>query len=264
MAYTGERLDVPATLARVEALAARSQWQLETYGQAGAFPLYVLTRKSAKALGHCYVSTGIHGDEPAGPLALLKMLEADSLSAEVSWTMFPLLNPLGLAAGTRTNAMGIDLNRDYDAPKASETRLHCAWLAQHEETYDLCLALHEDWESRGFYIYQVNRQPEAPSLGRPMLQAVEPICGVDPSAIIEGRAALDGLIEPEDEPQERSDCPEQLYLHRHYTHHGYTLESPSAQPLAMRVEALCAAVKQAQALLIPHLKRTFTPSGPME
>ncbi|MGF1448508.1 MAG: M14 family metallocarboxypeptidase [Opitutales bacterium] len=259
MAYTGEPLNLPETLQRVEALDRCESWQLETYGSVDRHPLYVLTRNRDQTHGHLYLSTGIHGDEPAGPLATLRLLEQGALSPRLNWTIFPLLNPLGLLAGTRENAAGADLNRDYAAFSQPEARQHRDWLAAHCERYSLALALHEDWESHGFYIYQLNLQPDAPSLGRGMLDVVEPICGVDRSASIEGREASDGLIAHPAMPEITEDCPEQFYLQQNHTRHGYTLEAPSDQPLERRVDALCAAVLHAQARLLDHLAQTAIP-----
>jgi predicted deacylase len=57
-----------------------------------------------------YLSAGIHGDEPAGPLALLDLMAAGFFTPDRHWTICPSLNPTGLSAGTRDNADGIDLN----------------------------------------------------------------------------------------------------------------------------------------------------------
>jgi predicted deacylase len=52
----------------------------------------------------------IHGDEPAG-IAVVRALERTHPRAEL-W-LVPVLNPDGLAAGTRGNAHGVDLNRNF-------------------------------------------------------------------------------------------------------------------------------------------------------
>ena len=59
-----------------------------------------------------YLSAGIHGDEPAGPLALLELLKNDFFNSECHWLLCPTLNPTGLSASTRENSSGVDLNRD--------------------------------------------------------------------------------------------------------------------------------------------------------
>jgi len=68
---------------------------------------------------------------------------------------------------------------------------------------------------------------------------------VDLSEAIEGRPAQGGIIRPILNPAERPDWPEALYLISHKARQGYTLEAPSDFPLALRVNALVAAVNAA-------------------
>lgn len=75
----------------------------------------------------------IHGDEPlAGEMALewsqrLYTLRDKKIEARNDWRIVPMLNPDGLYAKTRTNAHGVDLNRNFpsrgwedEAPKYFE------------------------------------------------------------------------------------------------------------------------------------------------
>lgn len=55
---------------------------------------------------------GIHGNEPASPPSVRAMVEA-SLPDDTEVWLLPLLNPDGSAAGTRCNANGVDLNRNF-------------------------------------------------------------------------------------------------------------------------------------------------------
>ncbi len=98
-----------------------------------------------------YISTGIHGDEPAGPLAALQLLQEDCWPKDAALWMCPCLNPTGFPLNRRENAQGIDLNRDYRHLETAEVQAHTSWL-QRQPAFDLTLCLHEDWESRGFYI----------------------------------------------------------------------------------------------------------------
>jgi murein peptide amidase A len=54
----------------------------------------------------------IHGTEPAG-LAVVSRLMHARLPAGVHLWLVPTVNPDGLAAGTRQNARGVDLNRNW-------------------------------------------------------------------------------------------------------------------------------------------------------
>ena len=54
----------------------------------------------------------IHGTEPAG-LGVISQLRRLPLPARVHLWLVPTVNPDGLAAGTRQNAHGVDLNRNF-------------------------------------------------------------------------------------------------------------------------------------------------------
>jgi murein peptide amidase A len=54
----------------------------------------------------------IHGNEPAGLAVVARLMHA-SLPAPVHLWLVPTVNPDGLAAGTRQNAHGVDLNRNW-------------------------------------------------------------------------------------------------------------------------------------------------------
>ena len=75
-----------------------------------------------------------------------------------------------------------------------------------------------------------------------MLAAVEQVCPVENATVIDGReTAARGIIRPVSDPLLRANWPESIYLRAHHTTLAYTIESPSALPLAQRVAALRAA-----------------------
>jgi murein peptide amidase A len=204
--------------------------------------LRAFTKRTPGPRARIYISAGIHGDEPASPLALLNLLEAETFDRRADWFLCPLLNPVGLFRGVRENPEGIDLNRDYREPQSAEARSHIAWL-QRQPNFDLSLCLHEDWESTGFYLYELAVQPH-PGLAEAVLESVRPSLPVEPSALIDGREANQGIIRPLGDLTQRDKWPESLYLHvRHHVPLHYTFESPSKSPLAIRIAALRAAVE---------------------
>lgn len=234
----------PELLARFEATAGTRGFRVERFGDIAGCPLLALTKRTPGVRPRIYLSAGIHGDEPAPPLALAEMLEAGVFDARATWFICPLLNPAGFPGGCRENADGVDLNRDYKHLLTVEIRAHVAWLRR-QPNFDLALCLHEDWESLGFYLYELNATDRA-SLADPMIAAVTPVCPIENAAIIDGREAnAPGIIRPVSDPLLREQWPEAIYLVQHHTKMSYTLESPSALPLARRIAALRAATETA-------------------
>jgi hypothetical protein len=270
--YRGETIDIEAVLAEGVAAARTHGWTIEEIPACPGPNLLAFTRIStpntAQAAGgrehtavdthqafrpgdrrpRVYLSTGIHGDEPAGPLAVRQLLQTNQWPAAFDLWLCPCLNPAGFLLNRRENAGNLDLNRQYREPQAGETIAHIDWL-QRQPGFDLCLCLHEDWESHGFYVYELNPKRH-PSLAEPMIESVSKVCPIDRSEMIEGRPARDGLIRPDIEPRERPQWPEAFYLITHKTGLSYTLEAPSDFPLPVRVAALVTAVETALKQLI--------------
>ena len=117
------------------------------------------------------------------------------------------------------------------------------WLSR-QPGFDLTICLHEDWESHGFYLYELNPDQRR-SLAEPMMDAVAPLCPIDLSEVIEGREAHQGIIRPSLDPNSRPQWPEAFHLIQHKTRLSYTLEAPSDFPLPTRQAALVAAVRRA-------------------
>ena len=245
--YHGETIDIRAVLREVEAAAQAHGWAVEVFHEADGFQWHALHRKpevrNQNSEVRIYISAGIHGDEPAGPLAALKLIQENRWPANAEIFLVPCLNPIGFTSNQRGNAEGIDLNRDYRERRADEIRAHIAWL-ERQPKFDFYLCLHEDWESHGFYLYEQNLDNQ-PSLAAKMIAAVQKVCPIELNEIIEGRAACGGIIQPKINPAERPDWPEAFYLITQKARRGYTLEAPSDFPLATRVNALVAAVRAA-------------------
>ena len=245
--YLGERIDVDQTRGGLESAARLHGWTVSRL-PARHHELTLLQRPVANPMApRLYLSAGMHGDEPAGPLALKQLLE-ENRWPEAHLTMIPLLNPGGLAQNRRENENGIDINRDYRHFRSPEARAHVNWLDT-QPSFDLTLLLHEDWESHGFYCYELNPDRQ-PSLARPILDAVSKVCPIDPTSVIDGRPISEpGIIRPMEwpdfQPHQRSEWPEAIWLGVNKTRLNYTLEAPSDWPIPVRVQALTAAVRAA-------------------
>ena len=85
--YHGETIDIRAVLREIETSAQPHGWHSEIFHEDGEFKFFALrraaisTRTPHSAL-RIYISAGIHGDEPAGPLAALKLIQENSLAGE--------------------------------------------------------------------------------------------------------------------------------------------------------------------------------------
>jgi murein peptide amidase A len=254
--YLGEPIDVHAVLGEIKTAAQEHGWTQETFHSNDDFKWFALRRLSRSTLNckpsaRFYISTGIHGDEPAGPLAALRLMRDNLWPDSAEIVLLPCLNPVGFANGRRENAQGIDLNRDYLTPQSPEIRAHIAWLEK-QAAFDLCLCLHEDWESHGFYLYELNPDGK-PSLAERMIAAAAQVCPIDLSPIIEGREAHGGIIRPSVDPRTRPLWPESFWLLRNKTRLSYTLEAPSDFELRVRVNALVAATQAAMVVPLPPL-----------
>lgn len=250
--YHGETIDIRAVLRDIEKVAQKFGWNSEIFYEANgfkwlAFQRLPLSTPNFQPSTRIYISAGIHGDEPAGPLAALKLLQESLWPENAEIFLLPCLNPIGFILNKRENADGIDLNRDYRNSKSAEVRAHIAWL-ERQPKFDLYLCLHEDWESHGFYLYEQNPDNKI-SLAEKIIEAVKQVCPIDLSENIEGRPAKNGIVRPNVLPQERPDWPEAFYLITQKSRQGYTLEAPSDFPMQRRVNALVVGVNTALSLV---------------
>jgi protein MpaA len=242
--YHGEGLDFAEYLREFHAAALARHWQPELFATIRGHQLHGYRRSLKNPRRTIYISTGIHGDEPAGPVALRRLVEEHQWPPDANLILCPCVNPTGLQLKTRENAEGIDLNRDYRSRQSSEVQAHTAWL-DGLPRFDLSLVLHEDWEADGYYLYEVNYDG-LPSPGARIIEAVRDLCPVQPTSVIDGLwNCNNGIIHPNLKPEERPQWAEAMYLVAHKTRLSLTLEAPSDFPLQFRAEAHVRAVRAA-------------------
>lgn len=239
--YHGERIEIDTVLRDIRTHASASGWNFESILSRQPLELPAWRRAVSQPRRRIYLSTGIHGDEPAGPLAARRLVQENDWPVDTELWLCPCLNPTGFALNRRENTHGFDLNRQYLHLEAEETRAHVDWL-QRQPDFDAAICLHEDWESHGFYLYELNPD-NRPSHAEEIIRRVATVCPIDLSAEIEGRPAQGGIIRPSTDPSSRPHWPEAFWLLRHKTRHSYTLEAPSDFPLETRVNALVTAVR---------------------
>lgn len=239
-------MNVEYYLERLGEEARRSGFRLREYGTAGGFSLPMLERLGKREeAARIYISAGIHGDEPAGPMAILDLLRRRELPEAFHYTIYPLLNPRSLVAGTRESPEGLDLNRDYGAaPQSVEVRAHKESVPQ--LPYAVTLCLHEDYDGEGFYLFAHHRAEWGAGLPAQVLAAAGRYCGIDRRTVIDDMPAKEGLMQPPDSVFDggRVDLPEAVWLYfNRFPQVTLTTETPSGIDLPARVAGQCAAVR---------------------
>ncbi|MCH7228309.1 M14 family metallocarboxypeptidase [Haloferula sp. A504] len=235
------RFDPATFLSEFRREAEGRGFSCATLLETGAGPLLGFVRPGTGK--PAYLSAGIHGDEPAGPLAALELLKAGAFDDGREWTLCPAVNPTGLAAGTRDTAAGFDINRDYLRRRTPEVLAHAAWL-ETRPTPGLFLSLHEDWETSGFYFYEINLADDRPDLARSILGAVSPWFPPEPSETIDDHEVRErGWIYHEARADFPDHWPEAIFLAESGCPLSFTFETPSSARMEDRIAAHVAAAK---------------------
>lgn len=223
--------------------AERRDFRSETLATVDGYPLLAFSGPGNGA--PAYLSAGIHGDEPAGPLAALALLRAGFFDHGAAWTICPALNPSGLAATTRENADGVDLNRDYLRRESVEISAHAAWF-ESRACPKVFFSLHEDWESTGFYFYEINQGEDRPDRAEAIIDAVRPWFPPEPEALIDDHETRGpGWIYHCADADLPDLWPEAIFLAKRGCPLSFTLESPSRFDIDSRVSSHVAAVTAA-------------------
>ncbi len=193
------RLD--ALLRRIQSLSESGAYQALAFSHVSYggrdYPLYALTAGDP-ALPAVVLSAGTHGDEPEGVFALLDFL-AETASEGGAFVQhrvlaLPCLNPSGLEAGTRANAAGQDINRQFHRSSTPETAAVRAFLSW--ERVAAVADLHTDARASGFYLFellQANTPSYAPHLVQTVQQAGFPL---DAAPFFGSYVGRDGMIVP--------------------------------------------------------------------
>lgn len=115
------------------------------------WPIYLISPAGSASKPSVLVVAGVHGNEVSGSLAAVKILE--SMSGPADATQVHLVapaNPVGLAHGSRYNALGCDINRDFAAFRTEEARAIRSAIDRVRP--QLVIALHEGPQDGVFVI----------------------------------------------------------------------------------------------------------------
>lgn len=215
---------------------------------AGGYEIFCAeTRRPDAALPWIYLSAGIHGDEPAATEACLEWMASTPLTErDFNVMIFPCLNPWGLVNNCRLDADGRDLNRTYHDDSVPQTAAHKARMAGRR--FDVALALHEDYDATGVYIYEL--RGAKPYWAEKLLAAAARHLPADTRRRIEGRGNSGGIVRRKITPAMMPQHPEAFVLCFQHTDRTFTLETPSEAHIDDRVAAHVAMVETAARLCL--------------
>jgi protein MpaA len=226
--------DSGAIIRRWRAVARAARLRLHTlHVTQGGFPvLFLETQHQSKA--GLYLSTGVHGDEPAPVTALLEWAEANlPLLRQESFVLVPLFNPDGLRANTRNDEHGRDLNREFhDTQHPHFTEWHRVMAGR---KFRLGVMFHEDYDAQGIYAYELSGRSGLTT--GPLLQAASDWMPRDTRRSIDGFPAKAGVIKRSRIPKGLTGLPEALVVFRQYAQATFTIETPSEFSFTDRVAA---------------------------
>lgn len=143
------------------------------------------------------IFAGIHGDEPEGVHALVRLAQVleskPELGAGYCLFLYPTCNPTGLEDHTRQSRSGKDLNREFwRSTHEPEVRLLQAELVS--QSFDGIISLHTDEQSHGFYGF-ARGATLTKHLLRPALAAAAELLPINHDERIDEFEAKEGMIE---------------------------------------------------------------------
>jgi predicted deacylase len=239
MVLTGQEPTYQDIVRRWKALRARDV-RVREVACVGAPRTLLCAEYGDHTLPTIHIAAGVHGDEPAGPHALLALVENDELDLRFSYRLWPCTNPSGYDARTRESIDGLDINRTFGRGGSSpESR--AIITANRDLKFELAIDLHEDDEASGFYCYEYG----GAGIGRHLIDLL-----ASRRTLIDPREVL--TPDPDAEAEKIGGRTLTQLLMRNAARHGLTLETPSAVlPFDARVATHVAAVQAALHLLDP-------------
>ena len=210
--------------------------RLHMLAEIAGYPIVLVRRSLRDQVPTALLTGGTHGDEPAGVETTLTFLQRDvaDLLAHLSFEVLICLNAHGYVRNTRHNAQDVDVNWARSRDDVPEVRVVKDWVR--DRRFKFVCDFHEDWESPGFYIYEMRRG--APLMGTDVVGAVERVCPLNMCDQIEGLSAVRGVVlNGEERANELRGEGIHIELYNGYTDHFLTVESPTERRMEVRFVA---------------------------
>ena len=190
-----------------------------------------------------YISTGIHGDDPAPCWAVLEWAnENQNLLNHIPVVIFPCLNPWGFINNCRNDRNGDDLNRVWG--NRDHPLINLVFDRIGHLTFSLSLNLHEDFDANGIYLYEPYSGGRNDTWAEKVLSAGKKFLPIDDRRTIDGRTAKNGIIRPRINNPPKDGYPEALYFANLRSTRNFTFETPSEESFYVRSKALQVMIEQ--------------------
>lgn len=204
-----------------------------------SIPHYIYCAPPCQDFIRLGIFAAIHGDEPAGAVALVALLR--ELNEQPEWAAgyqvhaYPVCNPTGFEDNTRSSRRGKDLNREF-WKTSSEPEVQLLEKELASRHFDGLIQLHADDTSDGIYGF-VRGHTLTENLLRPALAEAGRILPRNINASIDGFAARDGIIYKHYEgvlaaPHAIEPMPFEIIF-----------ETPHGAPVDLQVQAILAAIR---------------------
>ena len=222
-----------------------SHTRIETVGVVDDYPIHCVSLKTGQGVKkNILITGGIHGDEPAGPVSVLRFLERDNthLLGRFKFLILPCINPYGYVHNTRENRQGVDLNRLFEETGIVEVDLVKETIEG--QRFDFCIDFHEDWEAKGVYFYEAQRDERW--IGPEITRQIEKIGPIDGEAGENDLPIADGVFQVD---PAWGDAGLVSYLFHFHADHVMICETPTSWSLDQRTAAHIAALDTALNIL---------------
>jgi len=216
--------------------SASSNMEIVHLESIGGYPIYSIALKgSQKARRHVLLSAGLHGDEPAGPEAIVRFLERDhgTLLQTFEFFILPCINPHGYVHNTRENAIGLDINRSFEDDTTQEAILVKNVLQ--DRHFDTFVEFHEDWEFEGYYLFELQRNQRP--IGRKIIENIKQIGPIHSASSIDDMPVKNGIVQTDLEAKKIGNDAMPLYVFRFHADHCITSETPTQWDIENRISA---------------------------
>ena len=230
--------DYPGITDRVAAISENADVDLGVIGSIENLPVHRLVRQSSTAMTRrLLVTSGVHGDEPAGIEAVLRFLEPTPPAYPgFEFVVVPCVNPTGYVRATRENSRGVDIDRSFETDDEEEVRIIKNLFDS--ERFDCHVDFHEDWEATGFYMYETFES--GVGIGPTIVRRVEAVMPIDPDGeeSKDSESVSPGVLCVQPTWGQQGSLP---YVLAHNTDHAVMFETPSGTDLETRIAAHLAA-----------------------